>query len=53
MIEHQIENEDTVVEMDFGEFTITGDSYYDVFEEEYEIIYLNDIVWVKVSEAIW
>ena len=29
MIEYQVENEDTVEEMDFYEFAITGDSDYD------------------------
>ena len=38
----------------FDDLTITGDySYYDILEEEQEIVYLNGIVWVKVKNAIY
>ena len=53
MTENQVENKDTAEEMDFDELTITGDSYYHIFEEEHELISLNNIVWVKVNKAIW
>ena len=48
MTETPDENVDTKEEIDFDNFTITGDqSYYDILEEEKEIISKNDEVWVK------
>ena len=35
-------------EVAFDELIIAGDSDYDILEEKYDIISLNDIVWVKV-----
>ena len=40
-------------EVAFDELIIAGDSDYDILEEKYDIISLNDIVWVKVSKVIW
>ena len=37
----------------FYELTITGDSGYGILEEEHENKYLNDIVLVKFTKAIW
>ena len=37
----------------FDALTITGDySDHDFLEEEQEIIYLNDIAWVKLNKVI-
>ena len=48
MTEHQVENEDTVEEIDFYELTLPGDdSEYYILEEEHETISLNYIAWVK------
>ena len=50
--QHQVENKETGGEMYFDELTITGDSDYDILEEEHEIISLNDIFWFKVNKEI-
>ena len=47
-----MEIEETGGEIVFYEFTITGDSDYDILEKEHEIISLNKIVWVKDNKAI-
>ena len=41
------DNEVTVREIDFNEFTTYGNNDYDILGEDNEIIYLNDIIWVK------
>ena len=38
--------------MYFDELKITGDSDYDILEEEHEIIFLNDIFWFKVNKEM-
>ena len=38
--------------MDFNELTITGDSDYDILEEEHKVISLNNIFWFKVNKEI-
>ena len=49
-----VEIEDTGEEMTFDKLIITGDdSDYDILDEEYETIYLNNIVWVRVKKELW
>ena len=54
LTENPDEKVDTEEEMDFDEWTITGNySDYDILEEEKETINKNDNVWVKNKKYIW
>ena len=48
--EFQVDNEVTGGEIYFDELIVSGNSYYNTFDEDHEIISLNDIVWIKFKQ---
>ena len=38
---------------EFDVYTCSGDNYYDIFENEEEIITVYSIVWVNTNKTIW
>ena len=48
--EFQVDNEVTGGEIYFDELIVSGNSYYNIFDEDHEIISLNDIVWIKFKQ---
>ena len=44
-------NDDLVSEFDAS--TYSGDSFYDIFDNEEEIITEGSVVWVKTNKNIW
>ena len=51
--EFQVDNEVTGGEIYFDELIVSGNSYYNIFDEDHGIISLNDIVWIKLNKTIW
>ena len=39
--------------MNFCELTISGNSNYDILDEEHETVYLNYIVWARSNKSIF
>ena len=51
-----VNNEKGVKDVDLDEFdesTCSGDTYYDIFDNEEEIITENSIFWVNTNKTIW
>ena len=48
------ERGDKDVDLDeFDASTCSGDSFYDIFDKEEEIISEGSIVWVNINKTIW